>query len=109
MACYPFKCEECGQITEVFHPCTKYETLSRPWCCEKEMEQTIGKISFVLGRTPGKTTGFYALDYGRRATEDLTVPGKMEQLTRDGIIKNPFDDHPKTDAFTREDIDAFSD
>ena len=109
MAVYPFKCEECGKEVEVFHSCAEYETLPRPQCCEKDMEQTFEQISFVLGRTPGKTTGFYALDYGRRATEDLTVPGKMEALTKAGILKNPFDDNPKSNSFSKEEIDAFSD
>ena len=36
-------------------------------------------------------SGVYALDYGRRATEDLTVPGKMDALKREGRIRDPFD------------------
>ncbi len=71
------------------------------------MEQIITGVGFVLGRTPGKNTGFYDLDYGKRATEDLTVPGKMEALKKAGVIKDPFEGQPAQTP-TQQDYENFS-
>jgi putative FmdB family regulatory protein len=89
MPIYPFRCLECGAEEELIQS-IKVD-LVPPTHCNESMEQVLGNVGFVLGRTPGKASGFYDLDYGKRATEDLTVPGKMEQLKKDGRIKDPFD------------------
>jgi hypothetical protein len=48
-------------------------------------------IPAVFAPTIGRDSGFYVNDYGRRSTEDLTVPGKLERLQRDGTIpEDPF-------------------
>jgi hypothetical protein len=63
--------------------------------CGQTFEQDLrGHGGFSFKRTPGVRSGVYALDYGRRATEDLTVPGKMEMLKKEGRIKDPFDSGP---------------
>ena len=111
MACYPFKCfvDDCENNIEVFHPIKDYDNMSHPVCpIHGRMEQVVSLGGFVLARTPGKNTGFYDLDYGKRATEDLTVPGKMEMLKKEGRIKDPFDDLPPQEP-TAEDYAAFSD
>jgi len=105
MAIYPFKCLNCGMITEVTSSIK--EDLPKPKHCLEDMEQIIGDVGFVLGRTVGVRSGFYDLDYGRRATEDLTVPGKMEELKKAGVLKDPFDDVPKQTP-TMEDYRNFS-
>lgn len=48
-------------------------------------------VRTVFGRTVGRDSGFYTLDYGKRATEDLTVPGKLDRLKKAGTIQDPFD------------------
>lgn len=40
--------------------------------------------------TPGKWTGVYDYDYGKKATWDMTVKGKRDYLTKEGIISDPF-------------------
>jgi len=108
MALYPFQCEQCGNELEVIHPITDYDNMLHPICpLHGRMEQVVSISGFVLARSPGAYTGFYDLDYGKRATEDLTVPGKMEALKREGKIKDPFDNAPK-EEFTKEDYAAFS-
>ena len=51
----------------------------------------IGLVYFVLGRSVGGDTGFYNLDYGKRATEDLTYRAKRHRLEKEGRFKDPFD------------------
>jgi len=104
MAVYPFRCNKCGKQREVTS--SIHDKLPSPKC-HGRMEQIVVAVGFVLGRTPGKRTGFYDLDYGRRATEDLTVPGKMEELKRAGVLKNPFDDVAPQRP-TSEDYEAFA-
>jgi DUF971 family protein len=53
-----------------------------------------GNYGIKLGMTPGKRSGFYEYDYGKKATWDLTVPGKMEELKKAGVLRDPFDDVP---------------
>lgn len=62
-----------------------------PKCGEPFEQDLKGHGGFSWKRTPGVRSGVYALDYGRRATEDLTVPGKMDALKREGRIRDPFD------------------
>jgi len=104
MAIYPFRCAKCGREREVISSIR--EDLPEPKCHGK-MEQIVVAVGFVLGRTVGRSTGFYDLDYGKRATEDLTVPGKMEMLQKQGVIKDPFADVPPQ-VPTKEDYEAFA-
>jgi hypothetical protein len=34
----------------------------------------------------------YDYDYGKKATWDMTVPGKMDMLKKEGRIRDPFVD-----------------
>ena len=96
MPIYPFRCLECGAEEEIIQS-IKIDIVA-PEHCNEPMDQVIGNVGFILGRTPGKTTGFYDLDYGKRATEDLTVPGKMDELKKAGVIKDPFDSTPRNSS-----------
>ena len=94
MPVYPFKCSTCGEEVEIIQ--SIHKTLRSPSCeTHGKMEQVICVAGIVFGRTPGRNTGIYALDYGKRATEDLTVPGKLERLKKEGRIKDPFDSVPR--------------
>ena len=105
MPVYPFKCEKCGSTIEIIR--SIHDNLPRPLCCHSQMEQIICPSGVILGRTPGKTTGFYDLDYGRRATEDLTVPGKMERLKKEGRLKDPFDNVPANSGTNQGDVGGY--
>lgn len=89
MPVYPFNCEACGTEREIVR--SIHKPLPRPSCCGKRMERIPQLFAAKFKPTIGRDSGVYALDYGRRATEDLTVPGKMARLKRDGVIKDPFD------------------
>ena len=104
MPIYPFRCPKCGKQREILS--SIHKDLPEPKCHGK-MEQIVVAVGFVLGRTVGRDTGFYDLDYGKRATEDLTVPGKMERLTKEGRLKDPFAG-TKPQGPTAEDYEAFS-
>jgi len=88
MPVYPFKCLECGSTVEIVQ--SIHLPLPEPECHDT-MEQVICTAGIVFARTPGRDTGVYKLDYGVRATEDLTAPGKMERLKKEGRISDPFD------------------
>lgn len=108
MPLYPFRCEGCGAETVVSWPIKDYDNLPVPKHCRKKMEQVPQVACFVAGRTVGRDSGFYDLDYGKRATEDLTVPGKIEKLKRMGRIKpDPWDNAPASPPPSQETIDAF--
>jgi predicted nucleic acid-binding Zn ribbon protein len=89
MPVYPFRCAECGEVVE--EVASIYDAIPEPEC-HGRMEQIICPSGVIYARTPGRDTGIYDLDYGKRATEDLTPPGKMERLKKEGRIKDPFDD-----------------
>ena len=67
------KCPECGAILE---PDLK------------------GHGGSWFKQTFGKWTGVYDYDLGKKATWDLTPPGKMDRLKHDGVIRDPFDYGP---------------
>ncbi len=73
------------------------EELAAPICseCRVAMEwapTTMGGAWFK--HVPGKETGVYEHDWGKKATWDLTIPGKIERLERDGRIpRDPFKQH----------------
>jgi putative FmdB family regulatory protein len=92
MALHAFECEVCG---ERFERIMHFKELYDPDCpiCGGKTEQvfTKGNGGFSFKFTPGKPTGVYALDYGKNATWDCTVPGKMEYLKKEGRISDPFE------------------
>lgn len=84
---YEYVCLKCKKHAELLKSVHDDQT---PVCCERAMDwvpySTPGKFNYVAG----KETGVYEYDYGKKATWDLTVPGKTERLTRDGRISDPF-------------------
>lgn len=95
MPVYPFYCETCGSEAEVTLSIYKYDTMKPPRHCNRRMTQRPAVAAFKQQFKPGKESGFYDQDYGKRATEDLTVPGKFERLKREGRCVDPFDDMPR--------------
>lgn len=90
MALHEFECRECGKrFTKVMH----HKEYHEPPCeCGGETDQVFdGHGGFKFTYTPGKWTGIYEYDYGKRATYDLTVPGKLEALKKEGKALDPFD------------------
>lgn len=87
MPIYTYECEVCAGQREVVQ--SMKDPHKRFVHCHRRMFRIIQAPGFSFKKTPGKETGVYALDYGRRATEDLTVPGKFERLIKDGRIKMP--------------------
>ena len=95
MPLYEFECRGCGKrFTRVMHIKDYHE----PQCplCTCVTDQVYDRPpAFALGMTPGKRSGFYDYDYGKKATWDLTVPGKIRELIKAGIIPpDPFDAVP---------------
>lgn len=92
---YEFKCLDDGERLMFVCPYKERDTL-HPHCplCGQEMEQDYTFYGYRLGRKDGKDTGFYDYDYGKKATWDLTPPGKIERLKKAGTIHDPFDDVP---------------
>lgn len=88
MPVYPFRCERCGFEQELVR--SIHAPLPRPIHCKKRMDWVPQPIPVKFARKVGKDTGFFDLDYGKRATEDLTVPGKLDRLQRDGRLKDPW-------------------
>ena len=105
MPVYPFRCLNCGKVIEIVSSIN--DNLPKPNHCYKRMDQIICPSGVVYARTPGRETGVYKLDYGTRATEDLTVPGKMERLKKEGRLKDPFDSVPKNSGINQGDIGAY--
>jgi len=95
MPLYEFECTRCGyRFTRVMHV-KEYKEPPCPSCLHTtEQVYEHAHHGIKLGMTPGKRSGFYEYDYGKKATWDLTVPGKMEELKKAGVIRDPFDDVP---------------
>jgi predicted nucleic acid-binding Zn ribbon protein len=93
MPTYPLECPDCKFEDELIWSITDYDNLPIPLCsaCGQRMEQRVCSSTIIFAFTPGKRTGVYKHDYGTYATHDLTVPGKMEELTKAGIIADPFE------------------
>lgn len=89
---YEFECAKCGARTEVRCSMRERDNLSDTCPCGGHLDQFWSRMQFRLGQTFGRDSGFYNQDYGKHVTWDLTVPGKMERLKKEGIIKDPFDD-----------------
>lgn len=89
MPVYEFECRQCGlRFTRIMHHTEYHE----PPCpdCASETDQMFdgGNGGSFFKQTPGKDTGVYDHEYGKKATWDLTVPGKMERLRKEGRIKD---------------------
>lgn len=91
-----YSCDK-GHTVEILQ--SVHDAEAAPVCqkCNTRMEWTptkvpLGRFKFDQSRA-GRDTGVYDYDYGTRATWDLTVPGKMDKLARDGrIARDPFDE-----------------
>lgn len=90
---YPFECE-CGTVTEVDWPMVDRDNLPTPQHCGKPMGWKPCVIHTKFAQTTGRDSGIYQNDYGKRATEDLTPPGKWARLRKEGIVTDPFLDNP---------------
>lgn len=87
---YEYKCSK-GHLTKMERPMSA-PSVDRIDCrCGLKSTWVPHAVRTVFGRTVGRDSGFYTLDYGKRATEDLTVKGKMARLLKDGTIQDPFD------------------
>lgn len=92
MPLYEFECTNCSTRIERVIPLSAYEEPPCPECGGKtEQKFETGHGGSFFRMTPGKETGIYDFDYGKKATWDLTVPGKMERLKREGVIGDPFE------------------
>lgn len=89
MPVYPFYCVKCKAKKELYWPIEAYDSLPVPQC-HGSMEQVPVAVGIKLAPTIGRDSGFYDLDYGKRATEDLTPPGKYNRMFKDGEVKNQF-------------------
>ena len=96
MPTYPFDCPDCDFEDEVVWTIADYDNLPIPLCgaCGQRMEQRVCSSTITFAFKPGERTGVYKHDYGTYATHDLTVPGKMEELTNAGILADPFANAP---------------
>jgi putative FmdB family regulatory protein len=87
---------ECGTCGERFERTMSIHSVEDPACpfCGGNTDQVFdhGNVSGWFKQTPGKLTGVYDYDYGKKATWDLTAPGKMEMLKKEGRIRDPFVD-----------------
>jgi predicted nucleic acid-binding Zn ribbon protein len=104
---YPFECSRCGKEKEILWPIKDYDSLPVPRHCGRKMEQVLQTSCIVHQRIIGRDTGVYDLDYGKRATEDLTYKAKQERLKKDGRFYDPFDHAPPSPPPSQEVIDAF--
>ena len=92
MAIYEFECSLCGERFERSIPCAEYREPECVFCGGKTEQVFInGSGGFNFKMYPGKWTGMYDYDRGKKATWDLTVPGKMDILKKDGTIRDPFE------------------
>jgi predicted nucleic acid-binding Zn ribbon protein len=89
---YEFKCDKCQGRKLVVMPASQRDAFIEPECCGSRMEQTYESYgyAFSMGEA-GKRTGIYEYDYGKKATWDLTPPGKMDALKKAGVLRDPFD------------------
>jgi len=84
-------CDECGRREEVVqsvHDADPVVICHGPMVWAPTTVPT-GRFAF----TPGRETGAYEYDYGKKATWDLTPPGKYDRLRHDGVVENPFMDY----------------
>ena len=91
MPLYEFKCRKCKELVEKVMSVGDY---TEPTCeCGGETDQvwSNGHGGFSFSQTYGKWTGIYDYDYGKKATWDLTPPGKLEALQKAGKIADPFE------------------
>ena len=94
---YEFRCLEHPEQKQVIFCSHKdLDTVQVKKCeiCGETLEQELGTGDDHRSRftqTFGKWTGVYDYDYGKKATWDLTPPGKLAELKRRGIVKDPFD------------------
>lgn len=89
MPIYPFQCSKCPNYVEREWSIHDYDNLPIP-VCHGPMEQVVFASGIKFAQTLGRDSGIYSLDYGKRATEDLTPPGKYNRMFRDGEVKNQF-------------------
>ncbi len=91
-----YTCDACGveverlesvhdPVEDVF-PCRACDTGRMQWT---PTVVPLGHFAY----TPGKETGVYENDYGKRATWDLTPKGKYQRLIKDGVVSDPFAEH----------------
>lgn len=89
-----YQCANCEAREDVVG--SVHDVSPAPQHCGQEMlwaptAVPLGRFKYDPSKA-GKDTGVYEYDYGIRATWDLTVPGKMEKLTKLGRIEqDPFD------------------
>ena len=91
MPLYEFSCP-CGHSMEVIWKVSEYQEPSCPRC-GRRMEQVLKGHGGWNCRLNGKMTGMYDYDLGKKATWDLTPPGKYQDLKEKGIIRDPFDEN----------------
>lgn len=91
MALYEFECNLCGERFEKVIPVEQYHEPECPLCGGVTEQVLRGHGGGFFKMTPGKETGVYDYDYGKKATWDLTVPGKSDRLKKEGVIRDPFD------------------
>lgn len=93
MAQYVYACPRHGDNEVIRWPISDFGNVPVPFCtsCDKPKERVPQLPTFIEGETVGRDSGWYDRDYGKRATEDCTAPGKMEYLKKEGVIKDPFD------------------
>jgi putative FmdB family regulatory protein len=105
MPIYPFKCPDCNEETEKVWSIHDYDNLPVPLCiaCGQFMEQKLCSATITFAFTPGERTGVYKHDYGKYATHDLTVPGKMAELEQAGVLSDPWKNAPPAQESTGAD------
>jgi putative FmdB family regulatory protein len=111
MPAYPYHCDNCPETLEVILSIHDYcpERIETCPGCGVAMFRTVTSFTGILGRKVGGDTGFYDLDYGKRATEDLTYKAKQERLRKDGRFHDPFADTSDYVVPTAETVAAFAD
>lgn len=87
---YEYECE--GHERKSFIMSVKEHEEFKPICavCGKAMEQLYFPLGSYFNYKPGRETGVYDYDYGKKATWDLTPPGKMERLKKEGVVRDSF-------------------
>jgi hypothetical protein len=95
---YEFRCVEHPDRKQIVVCPAKFrEQIVPERChiCGAEFEQELkGSGGGWFKQTFGRLTGVYDYDYGRKATWDLTAPGKLEYCKKEGMIRDPFDSGP---------------
>ena len=94
---YEFRClTHPDQVEVVFRPMKEQEEWTHGQCpkCGRPLELNMNGSGHQFQLTYGRLTGLYDYDYGKKATWDLTAPGKMQYCKKEGIIRDPFDYGP---------------